>query len=302
MNIQKAIDILELNIPFTLKELKKAYYKAALKYHPDKNKTNLKNIKFYEVLDAYKFLVEYLKIENSYEEIESEINHSVNYEYILKNFINSIQDICLLNTDISKLILEIINNYQNISVSMFDNIDKNSAKILLGYIEQYSTLFNINKKTINKIRSIIENKINDALDSLFILNPSIDNLLNKDIYKLEYANETYYIPLWHDEIIYELNNHSIIVKCIPHLPEHISIDDNNNINVSLKISFTNILDRENLTIDIGNKNYEINIDDLKIKRNQMIILKDKGIPIINMDNIYDTKKKSNIQLYIELIN
>ena len=38
MNIQKAIDILELKIPFTLKELKKAYYKSALKHHPDKKK------------------------------------------------------------------------------------------------------------------------------------------------------------------------------------------------------------------------------------------------------------------------
>ena len=217
-------------------------------------------------MDAYKFLVEYLKIENDLEDIENDLSRSVNYEFILSKFINSIQDICLLNIDISKLILEIINNYQNISVSMFDNIDINCAKKLLGYIEQYSDLFNINKHTINKIRSIIETKFHDKVDSLFILNPSIDNLLNKDIYKLEYENEIYYIPLWHDEIVYEVKDHFITVKCIPHLPEHISIDDNNNINISLTISITSLLDKETLLINIGSKNYEINVEEIKIKK------------------------------------
>ena len=41
----------------------------------------------------------------------------------------------------------------------------------------------------------------NASSSLFILNPTIDNLLNEDIYKLEYNNDIYYIPLWYDEII-----------------------------------------------------------------------------------------------------
>ena len=38
MNFKKAITILNLSSNFTERELKTAYYKNALKYHPDKNK------------------------------------------------------------------------------------------------------------------------------------------------------------------------------------------------------------------------------------------------------------------------
>ena len=42
-------------------------------------------------------------------------------------------------------------------------------------------------------------------------------------------NDTYYIPLWHNELCFNLPNKSkLIIKCIPELPEHIYFDHNNN--------------------------------------------------------------------------
>ena len=37
MDYKKACDLLDLNDNFNEKEIKKAYYKKALLYHPDKN-------------------------------------------------------------------------------------------------------------------------------------------------------------------------------------------------------------------------------------------------------------------------
>ena len=80
MNLTKACDILDLNLPFTLKELKKSYYKTALKHHPDKNIENINkneiNEHFHQIQDAYKFLNEYLKIENNEENDNNEENEN----------------------------------------------------------------------------------------------------------------------------------------------------------------------------------------------------------------------------------
>ena len=56
---KKAADILKINVDATLIEIKKAYKKAALKWHPDKNKDNSEEAsnKFKEISKAYKILI-----------------------------------------------------------------------------------------------------------------------------------------------------------------------------------------------------------------------------------------------------
>jgi curved DNA-binding protein CbpA len=56
---KKAADILKINVDATLIDIKKAYKKAALKWHPDKNKDNSEEAsnKFKEISKAYKILI-----------------------------------------------------------------------------------------------------------------------------------------------------------------------------------------------------------------------------------------------------
>ena len=97
------------------------------------------------------------------------------------------------------------------------------------------------------------------------LNPTIENLLNKDIYYLE--EEHIYIPLWHHEIIF---NKKIKVIINPVL-NNMYLDDDNNIYI--KREHLHLLGISNLTNDFR---------ELKI-----------GIPRVSKD-IYDASNLSTI--------
>ena len=78
MDLNKSLSILELNYPFSLSELKSAYYKAALKHHPDRNPKDIGSTqKFQAAAAAYEFLSvmvddnehPYTSCDNSYQNI-----------------------------------------------------------------------------------------------------------------------------------------------------------------------------------------------------------------------------------------
>jgi hypothetical protein len=112
------------------------------------------------------------------------------------------------------------------------------------------------------------------------LNPSLTQLINKNVYYL--SEYKIYIPLWHHEIVF--NN--VIININPVLPENIIIDEENNIHV--------IITNDIKTFELGALSFVID-DCIK----NMNLLKGRGIPKINMKNIYDYSEMSNIILHFK---
>ena len=111
----------------------------------------------------------------------------------------------------------------------------------------------------------IENHLSEY--RTYVLNPTIENLLNKDIYYLE--DEHIYIPLWHHEIVF----HKKIKVLIKPILYNMELDDDNNIYIK----------RENLHL-LGISNLIISDKILE-----------KGIPRISQgEDIYDATKLSTI--------
>lgn len=124
--------------------------------------------------------------------------------------------------------------------------------------------------------------VQDHLQSYktYILHPTIEQLLRKDIYYLE--EEKLYIPLWHEEIVFH-GKIKVIIQ--PDLPDGIELDENNNILV---------LDKETDVIVLGSISILMNDKEKKEKR-----IKKKGIPMIQ-SFIYDAQELSDIILQTSL--
>ena len=54
-------------------------------------------------------------------------------------------------------------------------------------------------------------------DNVIILNPTLEDLLKGNIYKLDIFEKEFYIPLWHQELYYDIKGRDLIVKIIPEL-------------------------------------------------------------------------------------
>ena len=150
----------------------------------------------------------------------------------------------------------------------------------------------ITPETLDFVSSLLKEKYKN--DRVYILNPSIDDLLDNNIYKLYVDEQLYLAPLWHNELYFEdLNKNDIIVLCVPELSEDISIDENNNIHCNLLVDFekemiiNEQINQGDLNVNIGRHVFKIPIDKLYMKKEQKYFIKGQGISHIFENDIYN---------------
>jgi len=293
MELNKALDILQLNYPFSLSELKKSYYKAALKHHPDKNPNDEGSTKRFQEIQEANNLLSKLIDDNEHTFTSSDNS----YQNILNKFVY-----CAIGKndgEISEIINSLIHKCSTtISEKLFDNMDKKSLHKLYNYLTNYADILNISKETVSNVREMIKKKILN--DKIFTINPSLSDLFEEKVFKLEVDKKIYYVPLWHDEVEYEIDHLSIIVKCEPDMPEHIYIDHHNNLNINISLAMNTIYKTSNISFMIVDKVYNIPVKELFIKPLQTYVFKYEGIPKINISDIFDTSYKSDIIVHISI--
>lgn len=306
MNISTACNLLDLDIDFLTKltkdDLKKKFHKSALKHHPDKNGNTIEaTIKFQQINEAYRYLLSNL-------DLEDKENNNDNDNYFSYNTQENMQYMNLLNMFIGsiikgtykeilfKILQEIMKGYKEISNKLFEDLDRDTSLEIYHFLCKYKNILYVSSSIIENIRNIIIEKF--SKDNIFILNPSLIDLFENNIYKLIINEQKYLVPLWHNELYFDgKENNDIIVFCVPDLPENINIDENNNLLVDLKVyidNFTNFLESKYISFLLGNKKFDIPLDKLFITGNQIYVFYQQGISQITEYNMYDTDKKSDI--------
>ena len=299
----EACDILDLPQKFTIEELKQAYRKKALKYHPDKNPESNATEQFQKISEAYEFLS---NVGVEYHENNIEVESS-GYDNILKSFIryfNKDIDVDLVLTIVNKLASKV---YLNV-IEIFSECDKDTVIQIYELIVKYKDIFQIDPDIVSQVERIAKEK--SSKDNLLIINPTLEDLYKANVFVINKIGQQYYVPLWHDEVHFEdkEQNSDLIVKCIPDIPDHISIDENNNlhINVIHRTNLRDLLEKNQIEyVCYDRKDNElislkIPINTLYIRKHQTIKFFKMGIPKINLKDMYSIDRKSDIIVHLEL--
>jgi hypothetical protein len=315
----------------SMKELKRAYHKKALQYHPDKNADNYAEDEFKSIYEAY----EYVMKENGYmdddtmmhamehantgnqEEKESSIPFA-KYSHLLYSFLEPIVEMDTLQDLKSKLFETILENIGNKcetkALHMFENMNRKQFSKIQKLLHGNYEVFHIPKTFLEKMDELYLTKFEN--DECVRLSPTMHDLLNENVYKLVHKEHTFFVPLWHHELVYDCSGTDLYVQCIPKLDDNIEIDDKNNIHITLKYRLMDIWEKDTLSICLGrksemvescienaapcNKTIHISRSQLKMERKQIITLVQRGISRIQSSNIYDVSKKGDINIHIEI--
>jgi hypothetical protein len=324
MDYYRAFSILEINISktsakdITLHKLKKIYHKLALQNHPDKNGNTIEsNEKFKEIQQAYEYLKNELHLE---EEIDNNVDENDMhnnfprekmplYIDILQLFMKTILE-GKYNTIISKIIQDIVSGCTKVSIKLFEDLDKDTCMNIYIFLSSNRSILHLNDAILEAMREIVHQKFDNVL--IYKLNPSLQDLLNNNIYKLNINDETCYVPLWINESYFDVSGCEIIVLCEPELPKNFIVDEHNNIHVTCEISLINdlhnlIMNNIDYKLPIANKFFNIPVQKLYMKKEQIYVIKNEGLSKNKnntCNNIFDdfnNSEKADIIVTIKLV-
>lgn len=282
MNVNKACELLDLTFPFTDEQVRIQYKKKALLFHPDKNKEKDATKQFQQINEAATFLLNEYYPEKT---IDEDIHMS--YEQGIYSFLNIKYPI------IKHILIRILEKKTLESVKRFDG---DTLLMLYKILNEYKDIFYLSDHFINSFYELYKNTQNK---NIFILKPSLDDLFNHSIYKWEYSNEHIFcVPLWHHELIFDASNTNVYVSCIPDLSNNMWIDSYNNLHVEISERIQTIFEiNGNWTVW---RDLIVDTNTLLITKKQIIPFYNKGIPDINIRNVYDDSKKCHVFVHLLL--
>lgn len=281
MEIKKALEVLELHEnEYNEDNIKKQYRLKALKYHPDKSGSDTTK-EFQEIQEAYECLLSNKDhISKDYNILFTDFLHSINDNGVLNSIFETLQDKCFEN------VFEYITHKSLVDIIRIKTILCNYKHILC--IPDHILLV-LNDVICSKKSSI----------NCYILNPSLDDLLQGNIYKLKCEGCDLYVPLWHN--ILEHDNDIITVCELQEKEYNYRIDEFKNIHIDCVYSIHRLLNSNEITMNITeNHSIIFKTSDLCIKKNQILIIENKGIPYPDKNNIYSDEKRSNIIIHFSI--
>jgi hypothetical protein len=347
--IHTSLSILGLQAaPTSLKELNKRYHMLALQHHPDKASAHADSTeKFKEINEAHKRVLAYFypSSSSSHDENGGYNTDDTGYDSILQLFIRGILSkvsasasasaaSASANETIQSIIHQIITKGIHSAIKVFRTMDKPAILAIYDILSKNQELFGISREIMEELTAIMDEKTRD--DIVIRLNPSLLDMLLDRVFILHECGRQYYIPLWHSELHYKINasgassgaasgtasgtasasatatDGEVIVLCDPELPENVSLDDNNNLYISLDVNIQELFRDQVVPVYISDEIkshgfvYYLHACDVTLRTDteQSVLLRGcrGGIAMMNHNaDIYNVDKRANVYANVRLV-
>ena len=205
---------------------------------------------------------------------------------------------------------------ENKSLAYLKKIDVKILESVQTVLTKYQSVFHISNEYLQMIREIIHEKRkgnskseNDVekikeYSERILLHPLLSDILNANVYKLNIEGETYMVPLWFDELVYDSPVGEILVNCIPILPDGYILTENSDLHFPLELKVHDIWGKESIDAMLGDMTIKVPVNHLLCSPiEQYVEINEKGIgvPIMNDENIYNIQNRGKIIAIISLI-
>jgi hypothetical protein len=194
---------------------------------------------------------------------------------------------------------------------------------IYNILSENQELFSISREIMDELTSIVEEKTRN--DIVIRLNPSLLDMLLDRVYILNECGQTYYIPLWHSELHFkqpEDSSGEIIVLCEPELPDNVTIDEHNNIYISLDVNIQDLFRDQIVPVYITDEIkthgfvYHLHAGDVTCQSGarQCVLLRGSGIALCrhnqkpaaptatSVNDMYKVTDRANVYAIVKLIS
>jgi len=268
----------------------KKYKKLALKYHPDKGGSNSE---FQDLQEGYDTLLIICRIRE-----EEKKSDSQSYLFSVINQLTKFHS--KYQEPIEKIADILLNKIGSFSIQYLESLDIQTLHKIHTYLLNAQLSDYVNNEIIENIHRVIEKKKNR---NIIFKNTSLEDMMEKNVYKFNYKEETFFAPLWHSEIEFETSDgEEFSLYCIPDLPKHGWLDENNNLCIYHKLNFNaELLLREQIIIQLNSYCFHLPVEKINIKKSQIVKLEKQGLWKIDENEMFDTTQRTHVYIYLDLV-
>lgn len=294
---------------YSLEHLRKQYHKLALKHHPDKNgNTPESNETFRRIHEAY-CLLSFNAGDSEVEDLNGEVRENVSDEYVdpylrvLKEFIMSVFETKYRHS-IFQLVCDILSAGKQLSVQLFADLPKDTVLQVYSFLSEHRSVLHLSNDFIEQLRALVLRKYDHM--TVYRLNPSLVDLMECNFYKLYVGDQLFLVPLWQNESYFDGSGCEIIVLCEPDLPDHISLDEENQVHIRFSVSFDTLasLFREKKAVmelslwnDNNNPLLSIPLNQITFSAKQVIVIPNKGIS----KHLHHIDQKTDVFVHLTIV-